>query len=589
MSSTLGRASRFTSDGDPLQIAKSFASKTLNIKTDSYRVKDVYKTVSTGVTHIFLKQIEHGMEITNGDCAIHIDANGVVIAYSNNFRSNNDNAKRKLWAGQSSHRFVRPKEAFSALADYIKRPLNNIDDIVETPHTDEHSNKAQFLLNFQSDIYKKVTAQQSYIHTNNGTLEPSWEFFVDLDENYFNGHVSADGREILSLNDWTSAASYNVIPIGDNDLETAKRTLVQNPENSKASPEGWHVYEGKQTYTTWGNNVNAKVASKQKDVPAFQPKSENQVFDYPVDLTKEASEYKEAAVTQLFYGANVMHDVFYQYGFDEQAGNFQKDNFNRGGLGNDEIIASAQDPLSLNNALFRAPPDGQQPEMRMYLWTGFTPNRDGDLVNDIIVHEYSHGISGRLTGGPSNPNCLMGRESQGMGEGWGDFFSVFLRMKESDQKDKIIRIGEYIQQDGIRIYPYSTDQAVNPTMYGMVHTMAWTEKHKIGEIWANILYELYWELVSKLGFDNDKYSANITKGNTLAVKLVVDGMKLQPCNPTFISGRDAILQAEKVITRGSYKCLIWTAFAKRGVGANATTDGTRNVVQDTSLPSDCKH
>jgi hypothetical protein len=82
-------------------------------------------------------------------------------------------------------------------------------------------------------------------------------------------------------------------------------------------------------------------------------------------------------------------------------------------------------------------------------------------------------------------------------------------------------------------------------MYGMVHTMPWTESHKIGYIWANILYELYWEFVNHLDFDNNKYSASITKENILTVKLVVDDMKLPSCNPAFVSGRDAILQVEK--------------------------------------------
>lgn len=45
--------------------------------------------------------------------------------------------------------------------------------------------------------------------------------------------------------------------------------------------------------------------------------------------------------------------------------------------------------------------------------------RDGDLDNVIIAHEYGHGISNRLTGGPSQAGCLQNEEQ--MGEGWSDY------------------------------------------------------------------------------------------------------------------------------------------------------------------------
>ena len=35
----------------------------------------------------------------------------------------------------------------------------------------------------------------------------------------------------------------------------------------------------------------------------------------------------------------------------------------------------------------------------MFTWTYNTPNRDGDLSNDIIVHEFAHGLTNRMTGG----------------------------------------------------------------------------------------------------------------------------------------------------------------------------------------------
>jgi hypothetical protein len=58
----------------------------------------------------------------------------------------------------------------------------------------------------------------------------------------------------------------------------------------------------------------------------------------------------------------------------------------------------------------------------MYLWNTATPYRDGDLEAGIVIHELSHGLSTRLTGGPANSGCLGWGESGGMGEGWGGKF-----------------------------------------------------------------------------------------------------------------------------------------------------------------------
>jgi extracellular elastinolytic metalloproteinase len=113
----------------------------------------------------------------------------------------------------------------------------------------------------------------------------------------------------------------------------------------------------------------------------------------------------------------------------------------------------------------------------------------------------------------------------------------------------------------------------------------WTPAHKAGEIWANMLYEMYWNLMAKTGkFNPDWYSADLTSGNTLSLALVVKAMMLQPCNPSFVQGRDAILQADQVLTGGQNTCPIWRAFAKRGLGQNAVV---APVASDFMVPSGC--
>jgi len=100
-------------------------------------------------------------------------------------------------------------------------------------------------------------------------------------------------------------------------------------------------------------------------------------------------------------------------------------------LGNDQVILNTQDGSGTNNANFATPPDGQLPRMRMYIWTKTTPNRDCSFEAGVVIHEYTHGLSNRLTGGPANSNCLNALEAGGMGEGWGDFMATAIRLKVS--------------------------------------------------------------------------------------------------------------------------------------------------------------
>ncbi|MDX6446781.1 MAG: hypothetical protein QOH71_3855 [Blastocatellia bacterium] len=77
---------------------------------------------------------------------------------------------------------------------------------------------------------------------------------------------------------------------------------------------------------------------------------------------------RQGAIQQLFYDVNFLHDLFYDAGFNEAAGNAQTNNYGRGGLGNDSIKAQAQDFSGFSNANMLTPADGAQPRMRMYVF-----------------------------------------------------------------------------------------------------------------------------------------------------------------------------------------------------------------------------
>jgi hypothetical protein len=145
---------------------------------------------------------------------------------------------------------------------------------------------------------------------------------------------------------------------------------------------------------------------------------------------------------------------------------------------------------------------------------------------------------------------------------------------------------------GGRTYPYTTDMSVNPETYDSIKTAPLfnePEAHFTGEVWTSILWEVYWNLVDRYGFDTNLFDDYTAGGNTLALQLVFDGLKLQPCDPGFVDARDAILLADRNDTGGDNQCLLWQAFAKRGLGENAqqgSSESGTDGAQDFTVPAD---
>jgi uncharacterized repeat protein (TIGR01451 family) len=214
---------------------------------------------------------------------------------------------------------------------------------------------------------------------------------------------------------------------------------------------------------------------------------------------------------------------------------------------------------------------------------------DGTLDNGIVAHEFAHGVSNRLTGGPLSAGCLSGSEQ--MGEGWSDFFSLIFGAKEGNFDAQRRGIGTFVRREGndgrgIRSFPYSTDFAVNPMTYHDI--LSQSVPHGVGSVWCTMLWDLYWAMADKYGYDPD--FTNLEAGNNRAIQLVMDGMKFQPCAPGFVDGRDAILAADQILFGGENQCLIWEVFARRGLGVNAdqgTSESNTDGTEDFTMP-DCR-
>ncbi|MDB5234940.1 MAG: hypothetical protein JWR44_1933 [Hymenobacter sp.] len=544
----------------------------------------------------------------------------------------------------------------------------------------------------------------------------------------------------------TTTASFVVSPFPRENPSTGLVTetdpWLKAGATNNAVTYGWN-FDGTTNYaTTRGNNVAAyddaaainnpgNYATSLTAAPALS-------FNYTADFRNSPSSVanRNAAVVNLFYWNNIIHDVLYQYGFNEVAGNFQANNLSRGGLGNDYVRAEAQDGSSTNNANFSTPADGASGRMQMYLFnttspayslqvtapaaiagsytavegaistnnylmnvgpvsgqlglytdagtspatslacaayggnsltgkialvyrgggctypvkvknaqlagaigvivvnnvagtilmsgsdntitipavmvtqaTGATlaaqisngvqvtmPTRtappsqqyDGDFDNGIMVHEYGHGVSGRLTGGPANSSCLNNAE-QG-GEGWSDYFALMMTtdwtttpLTDGPRRRPMgtYALGQAATGNGIRRYPYSTSMTTNPLTYA--NMTARPEVHDIGEIWCATLWDMTWNIIQQRGaIEPNLYNGTSLGGNNVALQLVMQGLKLQPCQPGFLDARDAILAADSLLYQGQYHCSIWSAFARRGMGFSAIQGSSGSATDQTA-------
>lgn len=173
-----------------------------------------------------------------------------------------------------------------------------------------------------------------------------------------------------------AGAQYKVFPFYTESPNHGSRELLVDPANTTASPYGWHDTNGapgaEYTYTK-GNNVFAFEDRDGNEIPGHSPDGGADLnFVFPLDFNQDPKNYKDAAITNLFYMNNVLHDVWYQYGFDEEAGNFQFTNYTGKTGDGDYVIAMAQQGANSgpgNNANFGTPPDGQSPKMRMFTWS----------------------------------------------------------------------------------------------------------------------------------------------------------------------------------------------------------------------------
>ncbi|KAG6873512.1 hypothetical protein C0995_014780 [Termitomyces sp. Mi166 len=161
------------------------------------------------------------------------------------------------------------------------------------------------------------------------------------------------------------------------------------------------------------------------------------------------------------------------------------------------------------------------------------------MDNDIVVHEMTHGITNRMTGG-GTARCLQTIEARGMGEGWSDAmaeYDLYHYLPFVDHRDTPGQVdradlrgcqGFYSGSICPQQYYWSSEL---PLLHQPI-IQIW-DVSDIGEVWANILHNVYAALVQRYGFSTTaRTTPGGTEGNIVFLHLFIDALALQPCNPS---------------------------------------------------------
>ena len=322
----------------------------------------------------------------------------------------------------------------------------------------------------------ETTAEKVYFPIRPGTLLPAWKFLVWTDSAAYYVIVDARTGGLLwrkcITEEQSLPATFNVYGSNAGLMYTADSpspftpgcltplacaqppliprtnfTLVGNESPNQFNNLGWIPDTGLPVRTpadpniTDGNNAEVGIdrdGIQGVDANGWATGTPFRVFSYnynpapgdpapgeepvpPGPQPYPPTPYQQGIITHAFYTVNRFHDAAYRLGFTEQAGNFQHFNFGRGGVEGDRVSFEVQDSSGTNGTSNSTPADGGRSRMQIFRWTGPTPDRDGSLDSQIVVHELTHGVTARMHGNATGLNSNMAR---GMGEGWSDFFAL---------------------------------------------------------------------------------------------------------------------------------------------------------------------
>lgn len=620
-------------------------AEALNVAAD-------YENPSGNMSFAHLEQLINGIPVFRGEIKAGFTKDGRIITVINNLAAGLD-------YNALSQNFGDPRNAVTAAAENIRHEFDSDSLILnEKSSTD--------LKSVFGEGDWATTAEKMYFPTEPGVAIPAWRVLIWRPVNAYYVIVGAETRTILwrknITEDQTQTATYNVYTNPNALVNSADspNPLTPGPLDPALGTQGPRITRstvmriGNEAPYTFNNNGwitdganitdgNAVESGMDRDItngvdatriPTGTP---SRTFNFmfgatdnpgnPVNNTGEIpspnaptpcvaappafTDYQRASAVQQFYVMNLYHDELYRLGFTEPALNFQLNNFGRGGTGADRVSAEGQDCSGTNNANFSTPADGQRGRMQMYLWNGPTPDFDGTIDTDIVIHEVTHGTSNRLHGNASGLGTNM---SRGMGEGWSDFYGHAMLSEPTDPINGIYTTGGYATYlavagftgnyyYGIRRFPKAVraftggplNRPHNPLTFADIDSLdanitdgafargpfgsaTFDAVHNLGEVWSSALWEVRCRMVIRRGH---------AAGTQSVLQVVTDGMKLSPLNPTFLQARDAIITAAAALPRAPEAVAdvadVREGFRIRGMGSSATIENAGTGADNTRV------
>jgi len=572
-----------------------------------------FTSQNNGASHLTIQQQAHGLDVFGAVLNVNVDRDGRIV-----------NVAGELMPGVHASANDRNPRVAPEEATAIAAAAAGVESLRNTPspalvYFPMEKGKARLAWDLTIEDGESNDMYRTLVDATDGTV--LWRHNLT-----YYSHIPAHGAVYTGDSpnpDFPQGTSTGIVPRVDAPFNGDAFFPHADPHE-----DWWNGGPDPGRTTTTSNNVFAQEDRDGDNSGGFRPTAgSGEDFTYPIDLTMDPNTYTSAAIANLFFWNNRLHDLYYRLGFDEASGNFQVNNFGLGGAGNDPVLADAQDNRdpntpSLCNANFGTPADGTSPRMQMFQCNKQSPERDGDLDNHVIAHEFTHGVHSRLV------PTLTG--FQEVGEGWADFMGLTFLVDPTDAVDARYVVGEWLFGFGIRRQAYSTDQTIftrtyanltdgatcatticsnNPSMTCTKNSDCGTgntcngvgcqfdfqcqppatsiplglcspEVHNTGELWAETLWIARANMVKKYGW---------ATGNRTIQQLVIDGMKMSAPMPDFLDDRDAILLADMTDNGGVNQCLLWDAFARMGLGVSAVTLGPNDInpIEAFDTPSTC--
>ena len=280
-----------------------------------YEVTDVVPNPTTGSTHVYVRQTIQGLSVYNAQLHVNVDRESRIMSVNNQF----------VPALGGSINAVAPT---SSAAAAVARAAEHLAIALEaTPEILEQASSIDRVTEVDPTgvSLEPITARLMFLPVRLGTVRLVWNFQIHTADgaHAYDFTVDADTGTVWTRFDWVASDQYVVYqqPVESPSHTTQAppgdgRTLQFNPASATASPWGWHDTNGSsgaELTIPLGNNVHAYEDRNNSNSPppaSTQPDcGPNLVCNFGIDLTQAPSQYIPAAVTNLFYWNNIIHDI----------------------------------------------------------------------------------------------------------------------------------------------------------------------------------------------------------------------------------------------------------------------------------------